>query len=275
VAAAAARPRADGGRGWPGARSRFPAARLSDERDRPQQRYRHDALSSGYRRFRAVQAGRQRGWPGHRCGVAVQLAAAVVAVHGPRLKIEEVSVRTQCGFRPDRFVDCTPVAERKETGDGRAVVPARPLPRLHQIELGSSPQACLSGQAEALHLVAWQRNIAKSCTLANSGAEPPAGRGENVFGVGANPVHLDEVELPPAGRAAGGADPLLRRGGWTPGSWRRSSARRRGWCGGCRPACLQVERGPHAGVVGIHRESEAAATNGRRDRFPFPAFGRC
>jgi transposase len=87
-------------------------AREVDARGRPRQPYREDALSQGYRQQRAEQAQAAAGRAAARTHRARRWAAAIVAVHGPHLRIEEGSIsawfrrwgRSCLAFTPGRLI---------------------------------------------------------------------------------------------------------------------------------------------------------------------------
>jgi hypothetical protein len=87
-------------------------ARLADARGRPGRPYRDDALSKRYRRRRAEQAQAAASRAAAHTHRARRWAAAIVAVHGPHLRIEEGSVsawfrrwgRSCLAFTPGRLI---------------------------------------------------------------------------------------------------------------------------------------------------------------------------
>ena len=87
-------------------------ARVLDARGRPKQPYREDALSRGYRRTRAQHAEAAASFQESRRQRALRLAAAIVAVHGPRLRIEAANIsawfrrwgRSCLAFTPGRLI---------------------------------------------------------------------------------------------------------------------------------------------------------------------------
>lgn len=86
--------------------------RLVDARGKPRQPYRNDVLSKGYRRLRAEHAEASASFQEARTHRARRTAAAIVAVHGPRLTIEEGNVsawfrrwgRSCLAFSPGRLI---------------------------------------------------------------------------------------------------------------------------------------------------------------------------
>ena len=86
--------------------------RVTDGRGRPRQPHRDDALSRGYRRTRAEHAEAAASFRRSRSQRARRLAAAIVAIHGPRLTIEDVDVdtwfrrwgRSCLAFTPGRLI---------------------------------------------------------------------------------------------------------------------------------------------------------------------------
>jgi hypothetical protein len=102
-------------------------ARVADARGRPRQPYRDDALSRTHRRVRCRHAEAAAGFRTAGAQRARRLAAAMVADHGPHLRIEEGSVsawfrrwgRACLAFTPGRLVGAL---ERECTAAGGALL---------------------------------------------------------------------------------------------------------------------------------------------------------
>ena len=99
-------------------------AREADRQGRPRQPFGHDALSRGYRRLRGRPAEAAASLREARTHRARRTAEAIVAVHGPRLTIEEIDVRlwfrrwgrSCAAFSPGRLIEALKHESRASGG---------------------------------------------------------------------------------------------------------------------------------------------------------------
>jgi hypothetical protein len=213
--------------------------RLVDVSGRPQQAYRDDVLSKGYRRTRGRHAEAAASFQEARTHRARRTAAAIVAVHGPHLTIEEGNVgawflrwgRSCLAFTPGRLIRAL---EEECTASGGSLV------RVSTSRTALS-QRCLCGAwvpkalGQRIHAcptcgLTGDRDLVSAALAAFTDLDDPgdptgarvdddlARRAQRAFGQRLQAAVAESIVLRPLGATAARQTPQVERG--------RASARR-------------------------------------------------